>query len=125
VHPRLYGTFSRVLSQYAGDGRVLSRAQAVKRTTGDPAARFGLPGRGLVREGMYADLVVVEPGGPFDRATFATPRRSPEGIRAVLVNGEVAWSTGSLDPRSSAGPESSRSHPRGRFLPADPVRRTL
>jgi len=114
VHPRLYGTFSRVLSVCAGDGRVLSRTEAVKRMTGDSAARFGLPERGLVREGMFADLLVVEPGGPFDRATFATPRRSPEGIRAVYVNGEPAW---------VAGRPSSSAH--GRFLTSQPVRSTL
>lgn len=114
VHPRLYGTFSRVLSDYASDGGVLSRAEAVKRMTGDSAARFGLPGRGVIREGMYADLLVVEPGGPFDRATFASPRRSPEGIRAVFVNGDLAWS-----------PDASVSSPHGRFLAAQPVRSTL
>lgn len=114
VHPRLYGAFSRVLSDYAGEGRVLSRTEAVKRMTGDSAARFGLPERGLVREGMYADLLVVEPGGPFDRATFSTPRRSPEGIRAVYVNGGLAWS-----------PDQSVSSPHGRFLMSQPVRSTL
>ena len=114
VHPRLYGTFSRVLSDHAGEGRVLSRAEAVKRMTGDPAARFGLPDRGLVREGMYADLLVVEAGGPFDRATFASPRLSPEGIRAIFLNGEPAWS-----------PDRPVSSPHGRFLPAQRVRSTL
>lgn len=114
VHPRLYGTFSRVLSDYAGDGRVLSRAEAVQRMTGDPAARFGLPDRGLVREGMYADLLVVEADGPFDRATFASPRLSPEGIRAIFLNGEPAWS-----------PDRPVSSPHGRFLPAQRVRSTL
>jgi N-acyl-D-aspartate/D-glutamate deacylase len=114
VHPRLYGTFSRVLTDYAGAGRVLSRAEAVQRMTGDPAARFGLPDRGLVRDGMYADLLVVEAGGPVDRATFASPRLSPEGIRAIFLNGERAWS-----------PDRPVSSPHGRFLPAQPVRSTL
>jgi hypothetical protein len=63
---------------------------------------------------MYADILVVEPGGPFDRASFASPRLSPEGIRAIFLNGEPAWS-----------PDRPDSAPHGRFLPAQPVRSTL
>lgn len=114
VHPRLYGTFSRVLSQYAGPGSLLSRSEAIRRMTGAPAARFGLGERGLIRKGMYADLVVVEPGGPFDRATYAAPRREPEGIHMVFINGTPSWS-----------PDMGSSRSFGRLISAQPVGATL
>lgn len=114
VHPRLYGTFPRVLSQYTEPHGALARPEIIKRMTADPAARFGLADRGQIRPGMYADLVVVEPGGPFDRATFATPRRSPDGVRAVLVNGALAWE-----------PDLTTSQPHGHLTARQPAGRTL
>jgi N-acyl-D-amino-acid deacylase len=86
-HPRLYGTFPRVLGRYARDLRILSMEEAVYRMTGLPATKFRLEGRGFVREGAYADLVLFDPSAVLDRATYADPRSFPDGIRHVFVNG--------------------------------------
>ena len=89
-HPRWYGTFPRVLGRYRRELGVLTLEQAVRKMTSLPAARMGLRGRGQVREGWYADLVVFDPETVADRATFEEPHQYPVGIRWVLVNGEVA-----------------------------------
>jgi N-acyl-D-amino-acid deacylase len=86
-HPRLYGCFPRVLGHYVRETKVLDLATAVHRMTGMPAAKFRLEGRGVVRAGAYADLVVFEPARIADVATYEDPRRFPDGIRAVFVNG--------------------------------------
>lgn len=86
-HPRLYGCFARVLGHYVREARVLDLATAIHRMTGMPAAKFQLAGRGLVRAGAFADLVVFDPATVADVATYADPRRFPAGIRAVYVNG--------------------------------------
>jgi N-acyl-D-amino-acid deacylase len=86
-HPRLYGCFPRVLGHYVRDERVLDLATAVHRMTGMPAAKFRLADRGVIRPGAFADLVVFDPARIRDAATYDDPRRFPEGIRAVYVNG--------------------------------------
>lgn len=86
-HPRLYGTFPRVLGRYARDGGVLSIEAAVHRMTAMPARKFRLPDRGIIREGSFADLVLFDPRAIIDLGTFAEPRRYPAGIRYVFVNG--------------------------------------
>ena len=86
-HPRLYGTFPRVLGQYARDAAVLSLAEAVHRMTGLPAAKFGLRDRGVVRAGAFADVVLFDPATVADTATYADPHRYPAGIPHVFVNG--------------------------------------
>jgi N-acyl-D-amino-acid deacylase len=86
-HPRSYGTFPRVLGEYAREQRVLSLAQAVHKMTGLPAQRLGLKDRGVIRKGTRADLVVFDPRTVADRATYQEPHRYPAGIEHVLVNG--------------------------------------
>jgi N-acyl-D-aspartate/D-glutamate deacylase len=86
-HPRLYGTFAKVLGHYTRDEGVLTIEEAVHRMTGLPAAKFGLTDRGLVAEGAAADLVCFDPGAIADVATYEAPRRHPSGIRGVWVNG--------------------------------------
>ena len=86
-HPRWYGTFPRVLSVYVRERKLLTLEQAIHKMTGMPAARLGLPDRGIVAEGRYADLVVFDPTTVRDRATFEAPHQYPEGIAHVLVNG--------------------------------------
>jgi N-acyl-D-aspartate/D-glutamate deacylase len=86
-HPRLYGTFARVLGRYARDLGLLTMAEAVHRMTGMPARRFGLSGRGEIRPGAFADLVIFDPGRIADVATFEEPHRPPAGIAHVFVNG--------------------------------------
>jgi N-acyl-D-amino-acid deacylase len=86
-HPRLYGTFPRVLAHYARDGGLMTLEEGIHRMTGMPAAKFYLRDRGLVREGCFADLVVFDPARLRDTATYEQPRRYPEGITHVFVNG--------------------------------------
>ncbi|WP_374447476.1 amidohydrolase family protein [Stella sp.] len=93
-HPRLWGTFPRVLGRYARDQGLMSLEQAVHKMTGLPAAEFGFRDRGLVREGAFADLVLFDAGRISDRATFETPKQPAAGIARVLVNGETVWQDG-------------------------------
>lgn len=88
-HPRLYGTFARVLGRYVRDERVLSLEEAVHRMTGMPAAKFGLAGRGVIEAGAWADLVLFDPATIDDVATYESPRQHPAGIRRVWVNGTL------------------------------------
>jgi N-acyl-D-amino-acid deacylase len=86
-HPRLYGTFPRVLGRYARTEGLLSLEEAVRRMTGFPATKFRLRDRGFIRTGYYADLVLFDPATIIDTATYAAPRQYPRGIRHVFVNG--------------------------------------
>ena len=86
-HPRLYGCFPRVLGHYARDERVLDLPTAIHRMTGMPATKFQLRDRGTIREDAFADLVLFDPARIRDTATYEDPRRFPDGIRAVFVNG--------------------------------------
>jgi N-acyl-D-amino-acid deacylase len=86
-HPRLYGTFARVLGRYARELRLLSMEQAVHRMTGLPAATFGLENRGVLRAGAFADVVLFDAERIIDQGTFDDPHRHPAGIDAVFVNG--------------------------------------
>ena len=86
-HPRLYGTFPRVLGHYARKEGLFPLETAIHRMTGLPATKFRLEDRGFVREGAFADLVVFDPARILDIATYEDPRRHPEGIHHVFVNG--------------------------------------
>jgi N-acyl-D-amino-acid deacylase len=87
THPRLYGTFPRVLGKYVREERVISLESAVYKMTGAPAARLGLNRRGLLKPGYAADLVLFDPLTVADTATFENPLRYPAGIPHVFVNG--------------------------------------
>lgn len=89
-HPRAYGTFPRVLAHYVRETKLMPLEQAVHKMTGAPAARLGLGDRGLLREGMAADVVIFDAATVADRSTFAEPHRYPDGIPYVVVNGTVA-----------------------------------
>lgn len=93
-HPRLFGTFPRVLSHYVRDRNILSLREAVRRMTSLSAATFGLTDRGQIREGYWADLVLFDPETIRDTATYDDPKREPEGIDLVVVNGEIACRAG-------------------------------
>jgi len=97
-HPRLYGTFARVLGHYARDLGVFPLAEAVHRMTGFPARKFGLRDRGEVREGAWADLVVFDPDRVIDVGTYEDPKRPPAGIAHVLVAGRHAVANGVQTP---------------------------
>ena len=100
-HPRLYGTFPRVLGRYVREEGLLSLEEAVRRMTSLPAAKFRLADRGEIREGAWADLVVFDPERIADTATYDDPRRYPTGIAHVLVNGEPVVEQGAPAPRAT------------------------
>jgi dihydroorotase/N-acyl-D-amino-acid deacylase len=87
THPRAYGTFVRVLGKYARDEGVMSLEEAVRRMSGATAAQLGIFDRGLLRPGMFADVVVFDAASVRDRATYAQPHQLAEGVRHVFVNG--------------------------------------
>ena len=93
-HPRSYGTFPRVLGKYVREERILKLENAVRKMTSLPAQKLGLRDRGLVREGMYADIIIFDPEKVADKASYADPHRYPEGIKYVLVNGRVTIDSG-------------------------------
>ena len=97
-HPRMYGTFPRVLGQYVREERLLSWETAVSKMTGMPAAKLGLKDRGLIRPGAAADLVVFSPETVKDEATYKDPHRYPSGIPYVIVNGQVVVDDGAMNP---------------------------
>jgi N-acyl-D-amino-acid deacylase len=88
-HPRGWGTFPRVLGRYARDEHLFTLEEAVRKMTGQPAARVSLRDRGVLRAGAFADITVFDPARVRDRATFEEPNQYAEGIRYVLVNGQV------------------------------------
>ena len=93
-HPRNYGCFPRVLGEFVRSRGLLSIGEAVRKMTALPAARFGLEGRGQLREGWHADVTVFDPTAVADRASFEEPRNYPAGINHVLVNGELVVDAG-------------------------------
>jgi N-acyl-D-aspartate/D-glutamate deacylase len=105
-HPRLWGTFPRVLGRYCREEKLFSLPQAVHKMTDMPARRFGLAERGLIREGYCADLVLFDPESIMDTATFLDPVSTSVGIKGVWVNGALSY--------TDQGATNERS---GRFLP--------
>lgn len=88
-HPRTYGTYPKILGQLVRDERVLPIEQAIRKMTSFPAQRFGLAKRGILRDGMKADVVVFNPVTVSETATFANPKQFPLGIEYVFVNGKM------------------------------------
>ncbi len=94
-HPRTYGSTARVLGTYVRELATIPLETAVAKLTSVPAARLGLPDRGVVREGAFADLVVLDPATVQDEASYLEPVRHPSGIEHVIVNGRPAVLSGS------------------------------
>jgi len=88
-HPRGYGTFPRILGKYVRKEKTLTLENAVRKMTSLPARKLGLKDRGLIKEGMHADIAIFNPEIIIDKATYADPHQYPEGIEYVLVNGKV------------------------------------
>lgn len=97
-HPRLWGSFPRVLGHYARDEGLFPLHTAVHKMTGLPAARFGLHQRGQLRVGWHADLVLFDPSRVRDTASYHDPIRAAEGIDAVWVNGALTYFDGHTTP---------------------------
>lgn len=87
-HPRVYGTYPRILGHYVREENLLTLEEAVRKMTSLPARAMGLQTKGLVRPGMDADLVVFDPDIVESRATFEEPNQYPKGISHVLVEGK-------------------------------------
>lgn len=93
-HPRAYGTFPRIIAEYVKRNQVLTLEDAVRKMTGWPAQRMGLSDRGLIREGMRADIVLFDLDTLDDVASWDAPAGAPTGIETVIVNGVVSFEGG-------------------------------
>jgi N-acyl-D-amino-acid deacylase len=93
-HPRGWGSYPRILGRYVRDEKLLSLEAAINKMTGAPAARVGLRDRGLLKEGMFADITIFDPAKVIDKATFESPNQYPVGIEYVLVNGKISVDKG-------------------------------
>jgi N-acyl-D-amino-acid deacylase len=95
-HPRSYGTFARVLGLYVRDKKVLPLETAIQKMSAFPAQRLGLSDRGVLRQGLKADITVFDAATVRDTATFEKPHSYAEGVSMVVVNGEVAFEGGKM-----------------------------
>ena len=86
-HPRAYGTFPRILRKYVREEKLLTLEDAIRKFSALAAQRMRLTDRGVLKQGMWADVVVFDPATVRDRATFEEPNQLAEGIEYVLVNG--------------------------------------
>jgi N-acyl-D-amino-acid deacylase len=93
-HPRLWGTFPRVLGHYARGVGLFPLETAVYKMTGLTAKTFGLPDRGVLREGAFADITLFNCDAIDEKATFARPIQPAAGIETVIVNGKPVWRDG-------------------------------
>ncbi|WP_340678623.1 D-aminoacylase [Paraglaciecola sp.] len=90
-HPRLWGSFPRVLGHYAREQKLLPLAQAIHKMTGLSAKEFAIERRGLIKPGYFADLVLFDPYTIKDNATFADPKQAASGVLQVWVNGKLSY----------------------------------
>jgi len=93
-HPRNYGTFPHVIARYVREKGIITIAEAVRKMTSLPAQVFPIRERGMLREGMYADITVFDYKALRDQATFAEPHQYAQGLRSVIVNGQVVVNDG-------------------------------
>ena len=97
-HPRGWGTYPRILGRYVREQHLLPLEMAVHKMTGLPAGNLSLQGRGLIREGYFADITIFDPKTVIDRATFEEPNQYPVGINFVIVNGQIEVDNGQRTP---------------------------
>jgi dihydroorotase/N-acyl-D-amino-acid deacylase len=95
-HPRSYGTFVRVLGRYVRELKVMTLEDAVRKMSGSPAKRLGLAERGLLKEGLKADLVIFDPATVRDTATYERPHQYADGVSLVVINGQVVFENGRM-----------------------------
>jgi N-acyl-D-amino-acid deacylase len=96
AHPRAYGTFPRILRKYVREEKLLSLEAAIRKFSSLPAQRLGLADRGVLKAGLWADLVVFDPATVRDLATFEHPNQLAQGMDEVLVNGVPVIAKGKL-----------------------------
>ncbi|MEO6588735.1 MAG: amidohydrolase family protein, partial [Pyrinomonadaceae bacterium] len=93
-HPRGYGNFPRVIAEYVRKKNIITLPDAIRRMTSWSATRLRIPERGLIKEGMWADVVIFDYDKIQDNATYEYPFRTPSGINFVIVNGTVVVENG-------------------------------
>jgi dihydroorotase/N-acyl-D-amino-acid deacylase len=107
THPRAFGSMPRFLGHYVRDLQLLPLEQAIRKITSLPAQREHLAGRGLIKEGFFADITIFDPGSIIDKATYTEPAQLAEGVQCVIVNGQVAFekgkATGAMGGRALKG----------------------
>jgi N-acyl-D-amino-acid deacylase len=94
THPRTFGSMARFLGHYVRELQLLPLEQAIRKITSLPAQRERLTGRGLIKEGFFADITIFDPGSIIDKATYTAPTQLAEGVKYVLVNGQMAFENG-------------------------------
>src|SRR5690606_27094926 len=108
THPRAYGTFTRILGKYVRDEGVLALEDAIRKMTSAVTTRLNIQERGVLREGLFADVVVFDPQTVIDVATFEQPHQLSRGVSHVFVNGvavvRAGAHTGTLPGRALRGP---------------------
>ena len=93
-HPRLYGSFPKVLGRYVREEKALSLEEAIYKMTKKPAETFKLKNRGEIKEGNFADIVIFNLEKIKDKGTFVEPKQYPEGIDYVIINGNIVLENG-------------------------------
>ena len=102
-HPAAFGAFPRVLGQYVREQRLLPLEEAIRKMTSLTAQRFGIHNRGLIKEGMQADITIFDEEEVYDNATYTESNRGPSGIEYVLINGRPALEKGVMNKDLKAG----------------------
>jgi N-acyl-D-amino-acid deacylase len=95
-HPRAFGSMPRFLGHYVRDLKIMPLEQAVRKITSLPAQRQGLEDRGLLKDGFFADITVFDPSTIADKATYTEPAQLSQGVKYVLVNGQIEFADGQL-----------------------------
>ena len=103
-HPRGYGNNARVLGKYVRELKIITLEDAIRKMTSLPAQTFGLKDRGLIREGLAADLVVFDENVIADKSTFEQPHQYAEGFSSVIVNGEIVFDGAKMTGKMSGQP---------------------
>ena len=116
THPRRYGSQPRVLGKYVREEGYLEWEEAIRKMTGLPATIIGMTDRGLIAEGMVADITVFDPETVIDHATFDEPKQYSEGMEYVIVNGELALFEGEV-----TGKQAGKALKRAPNMPSRPM----
>ncbi len=100
LHPRSFGSFTRVLGRYVREKNILSWEEAIKKMTALPALKMGLKNCGIIKNGYFADITIFNPETVKDLATYENPFQYSQGIHSVIINGHAAFSEGKIQNQS-------------------------